>query len=94
MDTLEQTQATTQILGVTPFEGEGAVAGVTLRYGPVIIRAKLRKNNRGEVFLSFPSRKGKDEKWYDHAYIEDDGLRRQFESMALEAYRHRINNAA
>ena len=81
------------IMRVTPFpDNEGAgLAAVTLGYGPVVIRAKLAKNKKGDMFLMMPARKNSEEKWFDQAYITDTGLVKEFENLAIQQYRSPVS---
>ena len=69
-------------------EGEpekGGVAAVNLVYGGAVIRARLTRGSQG-LFLSMPSRKGSDDKWWDQAYFSDAAVLREFERLAIERY--------
>ena len=75
-----------KVLKVTPFEGDtGAVAAVTLAYGPVVIRARLQRGQHG-IFLSMPARKGADDKWREQASFRDFNLQDRFQKLALDEY--------
>lgn len=76
-----------QILRLIPTTAEaGMLASVTLLYGPIAIRAKLISGSQGP-FLSMPSRRGHDDKWWDQAYFRDRSLHSRFEELAKERYR-------
>lgn len=76
-----------EILRVTPFIAEGgAVAAITLGYGPIIIHAKLFRSKDGGYFLSMPARKSQDEKYYNQCDVEDRSLLKLYETMAIEKY--------
>lgn len=80
---------------VTPYtgaEGKGHVAYVGLAYGPVFIRARLTRNERGGLFLSMPSRKGENDNWYEQAAITDRTLLVEFERLAILGYHEAIAN--
>ena len=63
-----------------------AVAGVTLRYGPISIRAKLIQGEK-RLFLSMPSRKNETTgDFWEHASISDRTLLEEFEKQAIAAY--------
>lgn len=68
-----------------------AKAGITLFYGPLVIRAKLVQNEKG-LFLAMPSRKSEAGTWWDHAYIQDDGLKQTFERLAIALYQESVND--
>lgn len=78
---------TPQIIKLHPFTGgTGAVAGVTLRYGPVFIRAYIRQTNEGKMFLSMPGRKNEKGDWWDSAFFVDRTISEEFESLAIQTY--------
>ena len=86
MNTLELPIHEPQILRMVPVNGEsGLLASVTLCYGPVAIRAKLVNGNQG-MFLSMPSHKGNDERWWDQAYFRDRSVHDLFEQLAKRHY--------
>jgi DNA-binding cell septation regulator SpoVG len=79
-----------------PDGGQGkAVAGLTLIYGPIVIRAKLVKNEQGGLFLSMPSRKNEQNStWYEMASIQDRTLYDAVERMAIVSYRDKTSELA
>jgi DNA-binding cell septation regulator SpoVG len=85
-------QHTPAIVRVTPFpqnpdhNGKGALASVTMLYGPIVIRARLCQGERG-MFLSMPSRKSEQTNtWWESVSIQDRLLFAQFEQMAVHRY--------
>lgn len=80
-----------QILKVSPWSPDPkfqskAVAGLTLRYGPFIVRAKLVQGDKG-LFLSMPSRKNEATgEFWEHVQITDRTLQEEFQKLAIEAY--------
>ena len=77
---------TGSVTRVTPFTGEGgALAAVTLTYGPVVIRARLRKSGE-KLFLSMPARKDANNRWWDHCHIFDHELHANLERQAVQMY--------
>lgn len=80
-----------QILKVMPWNPDSrfqskAVAGVMMRYGPFIVRAKLVQGDRG-LFLSMPSRKNETTgEFWEHVTITDRTLQEDFEKLAIAAY--------
>ena len=81
------------IVRISPFpEGQGkAVAGLTFTYGPIVVRAKLVKDEQDRLFLSMPSRKSEgNNNWYNMAYIQDRSLHSAIEKMAVEGYREMV----
>ncbi|MBT9585180.1 hypothetical protein IV102_17685 [bacterium] len=89
---------TPMISRVYPFQDNGlgkAVAGLTLTYGPIVIRAKLVKNDQGNLFLSMPSRKNEQNStWHEMAYIQDATLRDAVEKMAVLSYHEKSSELA
>lgn len=78
---------TPQIVRLHPFTGgTGAVAGVTLRYGPVFIRAYIRQTNEGKLFLSMPGRKNEKGDWWESAFFVDRTISEEFTSLAIDTY--------
>lgn len=79
------------ILRVIPFtdntyENSKALAGVSLGYGPIVIRAKLIQGERGP-FLSMPARKNEEKgQWFDNVYFQDRTLYDMFEKLAVAQY--------
>ena len=80
-----------QILKVTAWTSDPkfqskAVAGVMMRYGPFIVRAKLLQGDRG-LFLRMPARKNENTgDYWEHVIITDRTLQEEFESLAIRAY--------
>lgn len=84
-----------EIERVTPFqsqEGHGRAA-VTLRCGPVVIRAKVFEKE-GRRWLAMPGRMGTGpnnaEKWYDSAFFHDRLLHREVEAEVLRRYERAV----
>ena len=85
-------QHTPAIVKVTPFPpnpdkpGKGALASVTMLYGPIVIRARLCQGEHG-LFLSMPSRKSEQTNtWWESVSIQDRMLFAQFEKLAVNNY--------
>lgn len=85
-----------EIQRVTPFqsqEGHGRAA-VTLRCGPVVIRAKVFEKE-GRRWLAMPGRMGTGpnnvEKWYDSAFFSDLMLHREVEAEVLRRYERAVH---
>jgi len=80
-----------QILKVMPWTPDPkfqskAVAGVMVRYGPFIVRAKLLQGDRG-LFLKMPSRRNETTgDYWEHVIITDRTLQEEFEKQAIAAY--------
>lgn len=74
-----------------PNEG-GALASVDVNFGPIMVRARLYRNQRG-YFLSWPSRKGGDqiEKWFEQVAIGDRNLKKRAEDEAVKQY-HKLSS--
>jgi len=88
---------TPSVVRVSPFpEGQGkAVAGATLIYGPVVIRAKLMRGDDGRLFLSMPARKNEtNSTWYEMASFQDRTLKDAFEKMVIHSYEEKMNTLA
>ncbi|MBS2037738.1 hypothetical protein JST97_22330 [bacterium] len=85
---------TPQVVRLNPFSGTGALAGVTLRYGPVFIRAYIRQTNEGKLFLSMPGRKNEKGDWWDSAYFVDRSISEEFQALAVETYQTQLGLAA
>lgn len=88
---------TPSVARISPFpEGQGrAVAGATLVYGPVVIRAKLMKKDDGRLFLSMPARKNEtNSMWYEMASVQDRTLKDAFERMAIISYEEKMSALA
>ena len=80
-----------ELVKLNPFTGgTGALAGVTLRYGPVFIRAYVRQTNEGKLFLSMPGRKNEKGDWWDSAFFADRTLSEQFETLAVSEYQAQV----
>ncbi len=80
-----------EVVKLNPFTGgTGALAGVTLRYGPVFIRAYVRQTHDGKLFLSMPGRKNEKGDWWDSAFFADRTLSDQFEALAVSEYQAQV----
>lgn len=71
-----------------------AVAGITLRYGPISIRAKLIQGDK-RLFLSMPTRKNETTgEYWDQVTITDRTLLEEFEQQAIVAYHNEVGVVA
>ena len=64
-------------------------SGSTLAYGTVniadkiiIFSCRLMQGNEG-MFVSYPARKGTDDKWYNNVLIKDEALRNQIQEAFI-----------
>lgn len=82
------------IIRVIPFEGEGgALAAVDIRFGPIVIAAKLYESTRG-MFLSYPSRKNEaQDKWYQVVTVTDPELRIKAQTKAVLEYKEMMEGS-
>ncbi len=80
-----------EVTKVTPFvnpEGS-ALASVTIRFGPMAVRAKLIKKEDNSIFLALPSRKlDNDEGWFDYVVIYDQRIVNILTEQAVERFRN------
>ena len=79
-----------------PWGNTQAFFDIKTNEGIVIKGFKLVEGING-LFVSMPSRKGKDQqgedKWFDTIWIEDQNLRNTLNQLALDAYNGDVSNA-
>lgn len=86
-------QTDVEIQKITPFpssDGHGR-ASVTLRCGPMIVRAKILEKD-GRRWLAMPARKESNgERWFDHAFFSDRMLHKAVEEEVLRRYERAVH---
>lgn len=76
-----------RVVPFEPMEGSKGLAAVLLTVGPLSVWCRIFLDPKGQPFLSMPSRKGKEDRYYQAAYFSDRRFHEQAERLAVEAYR-------
>jgi hypothetical protein len=64
-----------------------SLGAVLMQLGPLSVWCRLVIDPNGEPFLSMPSRKGKDEKYFVTTFFTDRRLHERAQAMAVEAFK-------
>lgn len=66
------------------YESGFASLSVILKEGTIVINGHIRETKEGVPFFAFPSYKGTDEKYYNHAYALGDDLKTDIELLVKQ----------
>lgn len=69
-----------------------AFADVCLNDSVLIKGVRIVDGKRG-LFISLPSEKAKDNKWYESVQITDINIKEQLQDAVIKAYNDEVNNA-
>ena len=76
-----------EIRQVVKFSGTGpALAAVTFRLGPVVVRGSRLMETNGKRWLSLPSRRATEGNWFHIISLNNRELKTQLDEMASRAY--------
>lgn len=73
--------------------GEQIAFGTVEFDGVLVVKVRLYSSAKGPFMKLGESKKGKDEKWYDSAYVTDNKFREDITKQVIEKYNEVLQGA-